>query len=125
MAYRINEERCIGCGACAWVCLFNVPALADDGVKYTIAEEKCVGCGQCDKVCPNDAVEPLPGQKKIRKVTIDAQKCIGCSLCSRVCPEHAPFGEIKKPFTIMQEKCFQCGVCAAKCRYDAIVVEYE
>ena len=36
MAFRIVEEKCIGCGACKWVCLFDVPALAEDGVKLTL-----------------------------------------------------------------------------------------
>ena len=125
MAYRIIEEKCIGCGACAFVCLFDVPALAVDGVKYTTDGENCLGCGQCENLCPNSAIEPLPDHKKIKKVSIITENCIGCSLCARACPAKAPHGELKKPFEIDQSKCFRCGNCATKCRKDAIKVEYE
>ena len=61
MAYMINTEKCVGCGACRWVCLFGVPAPTDtDASKYVIEKEKCVGCGQCENICPNNAIEPLP-----------------------------------------------------------------
>ena len=124
MAFRIVEEKCIGCGACKWVCLFDVPALAEDGVKYTIGD-KCIGCGHCENICPNNAIEPLPDHRKLKKVTIDAEKCVGCTVCMHVCPEQAPWGERGKPFQINQDKCFRCGMCAAKCRHDAIITEYE
>ncbi|MBQ7638404.1 MAG: 4Fe-4S binding protein [Clostridia bacterium] len=124
MAFRINEDKCIGCGACAWACLFEIPRKAEDGVKYTIDGEKCYGCGHCENICPNNAIEPMPDHKKLKKVTIDPEKCEGCSLCAHICPEKAPFGERGKPFTIMQEKCMQCGACAVRCRFDAIITEY-
>lgn len=126
MAYTIKRDKCIGCGACKWVCLFDVPAVsADDPQKYTIEKEKCTGCGQCSNICPNNAIEPLPDHKKILRVEIDREKCIGCTVCRHVCPEKAPFGERKSPFEIDQSKCFQCGMCAAKCIKKAINVEYE
>ncbi len=126
MAYLIDPVRCVGCGACAYECLFNVPVPVDDvKSRYYIDPSACVGCGQCAAVCPNDAVVPDLSQKKIRKVTIDKEKCIGCSMCSRVCKAGAPFGERKRPFEIDQKKCFKCGLCAAKCPKDAMIVEYE
>ena len=126
MAYRIIEEKCVGCGACAWACLFGVPqATAPGGAKYTIPKEKCVGCGHCENICPNSAVVPCDDHRAIKKVTIIPENCVGCTVCLHVCPEKAPFGERGKPFTIMQEKCTQCGMCAVRCRHDAIKVEYE
>ena len=125
MAYQIEKEKCIGCGACAFVCLFDVPALAADGVKYEIDKEKCTGCGQCENMCPVSAISPLPDHKKIKKVSILTENCIGCSMCARVCPAGAPHGELKSPFEIDQDKCFRCGTCAKKCRKEAILVEYE
>ncbi len=125
MAFRIIEEKCIGCGACAWVCLFDVPAPAnDDASKYVINTEKCIGCGHCENICPNNAIEPMHNHKKIKRVSITAENCIGCTLCAHICPAQAPTGERKKPFVIDQSKCFKCGACAAKCRHNAITVEY-
>ena len=125
MAYRIIEEKCVGCGACAWACLFDVPkAKTADGSKYEIDAEKCCGCGQCENLCPNSAIEPRTDHRRIRKVTVEKEKCIGCTVCMHICPEKAPFGERGKPFEIDQGKCTQCGACAMKCRHDAIVVEY-
>ena len=126
MAYSINHEKCIGCGACKWVCLFDVPVVCeDDPAKYFISKEKCIGCGHCESICPNNAIAPLPDHKKLIRVDIEAEKCRGCTLCQHVCPVKAPSGERGKPFEIDQSKCFQCGMCASKCRFGAIVATYE
>ncbi len=125
MAFMINEEKCVGCGACAWVCLFNVPRpTAADRSAYSIPKEKCVGCGQCETICPNNAVEPLPDHKKVKHVEIMPEACIGCTVCAHICPEKAPAGERGKPFVIEQAKCTQCGACAARCIHHAIRVDY-
>lgn len=126
MAFRIIEEKCVGCGACHWVCLFGVPvALTADGSKYEIPQDKCVGCGHCENICPNNAIEPAPGHKRIKKVTINPENCIGCTVCWHVCPDKAPVGERGKPFEIDQSKCTACGMCAVRCKHNAINVEYE
>ena len=126
MAYVIDGNRCMGCGACAYECLFHVPVPTNENKdKYKIDPAACVGCGQCEAVCPNDAVFAAPGQKKIRKVEIDQSICIGCSLCRKVCKAEAPSGQIKSPFVIDQQKCFRCGVCVTKCPKKAITAEYE
>ena len=124
MAYEIAKEKCIGCGACAWACLFDVPVYLADETKYTIPKEKCVGCGNCRNICPNNAISPCADHREIRSVSINPEKCIGCTVCAHICPEKAPYGERGKPFTIMQEKCTRCGACAAKCRHDAIDVTF-
>ncbi|MCR5208010.1 MAG: 4Fe-4S binding protein [Eubacterium sp.] len=126
MAFRIDETRCVGCGACAFTCLFgSISAATDDASRYEIDEAKCVECAQCSRICPNDAIIAPEGYKRIKKVTIIPEKCKGCSLCSRACKAGAPTGVIKEPFEINQDKCFKCGVCAAKCKFEAIEVEYE
>jgi len=126
MAFKIDETRCVGCGACAFTCLFDaISAATDDASRYAIDETKCVECSQCSHICPNDAIITPEGYKRIKKVTIIPEKCKGCSLCSRACKAGAPTGVIKEPFEINQDKCFKCGVCAAKCKFEAIEVEYE
>lgn len=55
MAYRIDEETCVGCGACAGTCPVSVISETADG-KYQIAEDACVSCGACAGVCPVSAI---------------------------------------------------------------------
>ena len=125
MAYKIEEARCVGCGACAWACLFDAPQAADENASvYKINDKKCISCGHCEEVCPNNAIAPDENHRPILRVTIDPDKCVGCSVCEHVCPEKAPHGELHKPFAIDPDKCFRCGACAQRCRHDAICVEY-
>lgn len=125
MPYRIETSKCVGCGACAYECLFDIPKPRDEQKnKYYIDTDRCLGCGQCRDICPVGAVTPALGHKSIRKVTIDKEKCIGCSICARSCKAGAPKGILKSPYEIDQEKCFRCGLCAAKCPKQAIDVEY-
>lgn len=125
MAYMISRSRCIGCGACAYECLFNIPVPAnEDKSKYHIDPDQCTGCGQCVSICPVQAVKAVPGHRSIKKVYIDKAKCIGCSICAKTCKADAPQGVLKSPFEIDQNRCFKCGQCAVKCPKKAIVVEY-
>ena len=50
MAYTIDKDTCIGCGACQADC--PVDAISDvDGV-MTIDADTCIGCGTCAGTCP-------------------------------------------------------------------------
>ncbi|MBN1460829.1 MAG: indolepyruvate ferredoxin oxidoreductase subunit alpha [Armatimonadetes bacterium] len=57
--YRVEVERCIGCGQCLAT---GCPALADltpTGEKrkqVEIVAHLCVGCGLCSQLCPKDAI---------------------------------------------------------------------
>ena len=55
MAYKINEDLCIGCGTCAAVCP-NSCISHNDECKYKIDAECCVSCGKCASVCPVEAI---------------------------------------------------------------------
>ncbi len=126
MAFQLNQDQCVGCGACAYICLYKAISPANDvKSRYAIDENVCVECGQCSHICPNSAITVPTGWRKIKKVTIVPEKCKGCTLCRRVCAADAPQGQVKQPFEIDQSKCFQCGACAKKCRFGAIEVEYE
>ena len=57
MAYRINKEKCVGCGKCEPVC--PVEAISKKGEKYEIDEEKCVSCGLCAGECPVEAISEV------------------------------------------------------------------
>ena len=55
MAVKIDEGKCIGCGACIDSC--PVEALYMEGEKAKCKEDVCVDCGACISACPVEAIE--------------------------------------------------------------------
>jgi NADH:ubiquinone oxidoreductase subunit F (NADH-binding) len=55
LTYSINEEKCIGCTACAKKCPVNAIKGAKKSPHY-ILEAECIGCGACLTTCKFDAV---------------------------------------------------------------------
>ena len=54
MAYKIDKEKCIGCGACVDACPMGCIAIAEDG-NAEINKDICISCGTCAAVCPVEA----------------------------------------------------------------------
>jgi len=50
MAYIINVDECIGCGAREGEC--PVGAIVEKDGKYVINADECIECGACEGVCP-------------------------------------------------------------------------
>ena len=50
MAYKINADECLGCGACVDEC--PVGAITEKDGKYVINADECLDCGACEGTCP-------------------------------------------------------------------------
>jgi electron transfer flavoprotein alpha subunit len=63
MAVKIDRLKCIGCGACTYVCPVEVLEVID--MKCTV-KEGCISCGECVDTCTWDAITLIkePPQKK-------------------------------------------------------------
>lgn len=56
--YRVDENKCTHCGACAKTCKMNVNPVQN--ANHT----ECIRCGQCKKICPSGAISCGFMQKK-------------------------------------------------------------
>lgn len=54
MAYQIDANMCVGCGACVSTC--PVSAIEPKDSKYTIKSDICISCGACVGSCPVTAI---------------------------------------------------------------------
>ena len=54
MAHKIDQEKCVGCGACTENCPAGAISEADG--KCVIDAATCVDCGACAGGCPTEAI---------------------------------------------------------------------
>jgi Fe-S-cluster-containing hydrogenase component 2 len=50
----VDDEACVGCGACADVCPMDAIAMVEG--EAVVDEALCLGCGLCARACPTDSV---------------------------------------------------------------------
>jgi len=62
MAFKINKEKCLGCGLCLTECP-EATELEEDGKAKIIDQEKLKECGG-EKVCPYGAIEKADEEVK-------------------------------------------------------------
>ena len=94
---KVNEDRCVGCMACANVCPRQLIIPVEPSRNVVIACNSmskgatttrsctigCIGCGLCKKICPEGAITVSNNL-----AVIDYSKCTNCGLCATVCPKH-------------------------------------
>ena len=92
----VDEEKCVGCLACAAACprQLIVPVSPAQNVVIACASMAkgaatsrsctigCIGCGKCKKTCQHDAIIL---EKNLAR--IDYTKCVNCGDCAKVCPK--------------------------------------
>lgn len=95
---EVDEDKCVGCGACAKACPRGVIELRHKGKnnrrvyvacnnveKGAVAMKNCnvacIACQKCFKTCPFEAIE-----MRGNLAYIDYTKCKQCRKCVEVCP---------------------------------------
>ncbi len=56
MQYRVNQDKCTGCGTCTDVCPTEAIRIEDGKAGITI---DCIDCGACTRVCPEGAIKMI------------------------------------------------------------------
>lgn len=83
---RVDQEKCVNCGACAAVCPNEVIIVDKEGPKET-GLANCISCGQCVAVCPVAAIDnvrtPLAGQVPVENLKVLDTKVASQFLRSR------------------------------------------
>ena len=53
--YRVDEQKCIGCGICVSSCPVDAITVLDG--KARIDQKKCTSCDRCAEFCPQGAIQ--------------------------------------------------------------------
>jgi ferredoxin len=59
---EVDDELCIGCGACVEICPMEAIKLKNE--VSTIKLKRCIGCGNCIAKCPEDAIHLKKREKQ-------------------------------------------------------------
>jgi NAD-dependent dihydropyrimidine dehydrogenase PreA subunit len=58
---KLDEEKCIGCGACVEVCPHAVIGINGANRAWIQDMDACMECGACSRNCPTEAVSVQAG----------------------------------------------------------------
>jgi ferredoxin len=56
--YRVNKEKCVGCGVCVATCGEEAIRIGEDGKAQVVDSSKLEGCSG-ENVCPYGAIEKI------------------------------------------------------------------
>jgi|GEM_PF-1570934 len=65
--YRVDGEKCVGCGKCTEACEFGAIKLVESGEekKAFIEPSLCQDCGSCAQVCLVEAISRVPFKEAV------------------------------------------------------------
>ncbi len=58
----VDEQKCVGCGACAAACPWHMPKIDPNTQK----SKKCITCGACAAGCPTSALSVIPWEDVVK-----------------------------------------------------------
>jgi coenzyme F420-reducing hydrogenase delta subunit/formate hydrogenlyase subunit 6/NADH:ubiquinone oxidoreductase subunit I len=84
---ELDETKCIGCGACSYVCKDKAitTATKNDIVIINNTYWKCTACGRCQEVCPKDCMEVREefDLKRFLEGEVEQKTEVGMLACDR------------------------------------------
>lgn len=115
---KLDEAKCIDCGACQAACLNNHGKRSSilAGKEKGLIVVNCQHCenAPCGNACPVGAIT-----QEANSIMIDEDKCVGCGACERACPFNAVLmidRSEESRFPRVAHKCDLCeGIEGNKC----------
>jgi bidirectional [NiFe] hydrogenase diaphorase subunit len=141
-----DQDKCIACGSCAFICPTQAVTMEDNqgvrtintpSLKMEFPLKACAKCGnyyapqkQIANMAkkgrlPIERFEMCPDCRTEQSTTYTIlETCPGCGLCVRACPQSAITLKGKKqPVELDLTKCVRCGACYEVCKLKAIAVK--
>jgi NAD-dependent dihydropyrimidine dehydrogenase PreA subunit len=140
-----NQDKCIACGSCAYICPTQAVTMSDNqgmrvintpSIKMEFKLKACTKCGNYYSAekqlaylaktakLPIEKFDLCPDCRVEQSITYNiSDTCPGCGLCVKACPQGAITAKGKKqPVELDHSKCIRCGSCYDVCKLNAIVV---
>ncbi len=115
---EINQEKCFGCGACAYVCKDGALAVGTKGNRILINNIywKCTACGNCKEACPKECLE-VKSEFDLQRFLEDKEEVlaqVGMMSCTRCGTNFLPLmlaNDIERVLKDMSQSSEYVGLC--------------